>query len=61
MINEDYTPIVDIVSHFNVSIPTAFDWRHKILLSLPEVSDKFEGEVEVDDLWIRYSQKGRRG
>jgi len=50
-----------MASRFGVSIPTAFDWRPKILLSLPEVSDKFEGEVYVDDLWIRYSQKGRRG
>jgi len=26
MINEDYTPIVDMASRFGVSIPTAFDW-----------------------------------
>jgi len=52
MINEDYAPIVDMASRFDVSIPTAFDWRHKILLLLPEVSDKFGGEVYVDDLWI---------
>jgi len=58
MVNEDYALIVDMASPSDVSISTAFDWRHKILLLLPEVSDKLEGEVEVNDLWIRYSQKG---
>jgi len=46
-----------MASRFDDSIPIAFDWQHKILLLLPEVSDKFRGEVEVDNLWID-SQKG---
>ena len=44
-----------------ISIPTSFDWRHKILLSIPKKKDKFEEEVQADDLWFLYSQKGRRG
>jgi hypothetical protein len=44
-----------------ISIPTAFDWRHKILLSLPKKKAKFEGEAQMDDLWVLYSQKGRKG
>lgn len=61
MINEDYASINAMVERFGISMPTAFAWRHKILLSLPENLDRFEGEVEIDDLWIRYSQKGRKG
>jgi len=61
MINEDYTSIIKMSERFGISVPTAFNWRHKILLSLPESEAKFEGETEIDDLWIRYSQKGRKG
>jgi transposase-like protein len=45
----------------NISIPTSFEWRHKILLSIPKKKDKFEDEVQADDLWFLYSQKGRKG
>lgn len=61
MINEDYASIKSMAMRFDISIPTAFSWRHKILLALPETEDKFEGETEMDDIWIRYSQKGRKG
>lgn len=61
MLHEDYAPVIKMSERFEISIPTAFAWRHKVLLSLPEISDKFEGESEIDDLWIRYSQKGRKG
>ena len=61
MTNEEYLPLTKMAKRFNISIPTAFNWRHKILLSLPEIEDKFEGESEIDDLWFRYSQKGRKG
>jgi len=61
MINEDYCSIVKMAEQFGISAPTAFNWRHKILLSLPELDGKFEGETEIDDLWVRYSQKGRKG
>ncbi|MFY9418955.1 MAG: IS1595 family transposase [Bacteroidales bacterium] len=44
-----------------ISVPTAFDWRHKILLSIPENKDKFDVETQADDLWFLYSQKGRKG
>lgn len=31
------------------------------MLTLPESDSNFEGETQIDDLWIRYSQKGRKG
>lgn len=61
IINEDYMTISQMAGKLNVSSPTVFAWRHKILLSLPEPSGKFEGETEMDDLWFGYSQKGRKG
>ncbi|MFQ3578885.1 MAG: IS1595 family transposase [Bacteroidales bacterium] len=44
-----------------ISIPTSFEWRHKILLSLPKKKDKFSEKTQMDDLWFLYSQKGRKG
>jgi hypothetical protein len=43
-----------------ISHLTAFDWRHKILLSTPENNRKFKGEVYFDDIWFVYSEKGRK-
>lgn len=61
MVNEDFCSVTKMAERFDISIPTAFNWRHKILLSLPECNAKFHGETQMDDLWIRYSQKGRKG
>ncbi len=43
-----------------ISHLTAFDWRHKILLSVPEVNRKLKGKIFCDDIWFVYSQKGRK-
>ena len=44
-----------------VSIPTAFNWRHKILDSLRYLEDDLlSGMVEADDTFFLYSQKGNR-
>jgi len=61
MLTEGYWSIREMALKFEISIPIAFAWRQKILLSLPENTKKFEGEVEMDDLWVVYSQKGRKG
>lgn len=61
MLTEGYLPLWKIAKELGVSVPTAFTWRHKILLSLPGTSSKFEGDTEIDDLWFLYSQKGRKG
>ena len=44
-----------------ISNQSAFDWRHRLLLSSPKKKEKFEQEVQMDDLWFLYSQKGRKG
>lgn len=46
MLTEGYMSSGKIAQKLNISIPTAFAWRHKILLSLPVSSSKFEGDTE---------------
>jgi transposase-like protein len=48
--------------HAEISLPTSFKWRHRILAAL-ELSQNqviLRGIVESDDLFIAYSQKGQR-
>jgi len=58
---EDYMPIKKIAKKIGISIQTAFDWRHKILSGVTSNECEFEGITEIDDIWILYSQKGRKG
>lgn len=46
---------------FEIAPLTAFDWRHKIFSSLSPEEFTFGREVLCDDLWLRFSRKGRRG
>lgn len=44
-----------------ISLQTSFIWRHKVLSSLSELeSDIFSGIVEADELYLRYSEKGKK-
>lgn len=44
-----------------VSIPTAFNWRHKILDNMKNLEDcSLSGIVEADDTFFLHSQKGNR-
>ena len=61
MLNEGTIPLKMMCSRVGISIKTAFDWRHKLIGSLSESNDKFENETQIDDIWVSYSQKGRRG
>jgi len=58
---EGLRTIAYMANKLKISIPTSFEWRHKILLSIPKKKDKFEEETQLDDLWFLYSQKGRKG
>ena len=46
---------------FGISTSTAFEWRHKALVALRSEAPEFKGATEMDDIWFRYSQKGRKG
>lgn len=61
MLTDNYMSLVKTGTKLGVSPQTVFSWRHKILLSMPKATAKFEGESEMDDLWVLYSQKGRKG
>lgn len=45
-----------------ISLPTSFKWRHRILAALESSQNQvmLNGIVESDDLFITYSQKGQR-
>jgi len=58
---EGLLTIAKMASRLGISIPTSFAWRHRILLSLPKKKEKFTKEIQMDDLWFLYSQKGRKG
>ncbi len=58
---EGLLTIAKMAERVGISIPTSFEWRHKILSSLPKKKDKFTDETQMDDLWFLYSQKGRKG
>ena len=58
---EGLLTIQEMSNRLQISIPTSFEWRHKLLLSLPKKKEKFTGETQMDDIWFLYSQKGRRG
>lgn len=48
-------------SETGISIPTSFNWRHKILGSLSAISDDdFRFVCESDDVFFLYSEKGNR-
>ncbi len=58
---DSYYPITKIAKKVGVSIQTAFDWRHKILSTSCNTDNVFKGITEIDDIWVTYSQKGRKG
>jgi len=61
MFSENFTDLKTISKHIGISLNTAIDWRHKILIALGKEAPCFCGPTEMDAAWFRYSQKGRRG
>lgn len=61
MFSEKFTELKTISKRIGISVNTAMDWRHKILIALGDSAPKFRGEIEMDGVWFRYSQKGRKG
>ncbi len=61
MFTEGFLSIKIMAKRVGISIQTSFDWRHRILLSLTQSDKDFKGITELDDVWMLYSQKGRKG
>jgi len=53
--------VKSMTTRFGISKLTAFDWRHKILASVPPRVEGYGREVICYDLWFLFNQKGRRG
>ncbi len=57
----DSKSIRHIAAELNLSTKTVFEWRHKVLSSFEEIFvKKFNGEVEIDPVYFRFNQKGRK-
>jgi len=61
MLSEGAISLKLMSKRVGVSHPTALDWRHKIIGTLSSSDAKFESEAQIDDIWVSYSQKGRKG
>ncbi len=61
MFNGDFQTIKSTSEQFGISQKTSIEWRHRLLICLREEVPDLIGEVEMDDVWFLYSQKGRKG
>ena len=59
--NEGLHTVKAMSERFGLAKLTAFDWRHKILASVPPRVEGYGREVILYDLWFLFNQKGRRG
>ncbi len=51
-----------IVKRMDISLPTAFAWRHKVPTALSRMpGPRLSGVVEADETYFRLSFKGQRG
>jgi transposase-like protein len=57
----DSKSIRHIAAELELSTKTVFEWRHKVLSSFEKIFIKeFNGEVEIDPIYFRFNQKGRK-
>lgn len=61
MFTEGVIPLKTMSKRVGISIQTSFDWRHRLMNSLSNAEVKFFKETQLDDIWVNYNQKGRRG
>jgi transposase-like protein len=61
LFTEGVIPLKILCKRVGISIQTSFDWRHKLSICLGDSKSKLINEVQLDDIWVNYSQKGRRG
>lgn len=61
MFSEGFNSLESEAKRIGISKTTAFSWRHRTLIALGSEAPFFNGFTEIDDIWFRYSQKGRKG
>jgi hypothetical protein len=60
MMTNGYVSLKEMSDKLNVSIPTAFEWRHKILSGMKNNPSQFDGTVELQSIELAFSRKGLR-
>lgn len=61
MFSEGMNTLKNQSKRVGISKTTAFYWRHRILIAMGCEIPVFKNATEMDDIWLRYSQKGRKG
>lgn len=59
--SEGFNTLEQQSKRVGISQNTAFYWRHRILIALGSDVPIFKKATEMDEIWFRYSQKGRKG
>lgn len=62
MFNGQYLSLTYMSNKYGICRSTSFDWRHKYLSSIAATKEetKFTKNVEMDDVWVSFNEKGRR-
>lgn len=60
MLSNGHRPLKQMCQTYNISLITAFDWRHKILAALNCSPKQFKGLIELRNSTYRFSRKGAR-
>jgi transposase-like protein len=58
MLTNGHKPLKQMCKTYNISLITAFDWRHKILAALNCSPKQFKGLIELRNSAYRFSRKG---
>ena len=59
--NEGILTLKEVCKRLDISNLTAFDWRHKLLNSVPKINKTYKQKILCNDFSIGFSQKGRKG
>ena len=61
MFNGEFHSLTFMSEKYEINKKTAFDWRHKYLSSISTTKEPitFRGNVEMDDVWVEFNEKGR--
>jgi hypothetical protein len=60
MLTNGHKPLKQMCQTYNISLITAFDWRHKILAALNCSPKQFNGLIELRNSAYRFSRKGAK-
>jgi hypothetical protein len=60
MLTNGHKPLKQMCKTYNISLITAFDWRHKILAALNCSPKQFKGLIELRNSAYRFSRKGAK-